>query len=63
MRRIGEIRPTGKVVIRRDANRFIFAQAIERYIIDVTSKRPREASRKAEEAGYDASCGHLLAVR
>jgi hypothetical protein len=50
MRRIGEIRTTGKLVIRRDAERFTFAQAIERYITDVTSKRPGPASRKAEEA-------------
>lgn len=50
MRRIGEIRTTGKLVIRREAERVTFAQAIERYIKDVTSKRPGEASRAAEEA-------------
>lgn len=68
MRRIGEIRTTGKLVIRRDAERFTFAHAIERYITDVTAKRPGAASRKAEEArlrrflrAEAKLCSHALA--
>ncbi|WP_224705110.1 tyrosine-type recombinase/integrase [Devosia aquimaris] len=68
MRRLAEIMATGRLVNRRAAERTTFAAAIEAYIEKVTSKRPSEESRVAEEARLRRFlreeghlCGHALA--
>lgn len=68
MRRLHEMLTTGKLVDRREAERVTLAQAIERYITEVTRQRPKESSIAPEEArlrrfmrNEPAICGHALA--
>lgn len=50
LRKLEEIRTTGTVIDRRVSERTTFAEAIDDYLVEVTAKRPGEASRVSDTA-------------
>lgn len=68
LRRLDEIRKTGRLIDRREAERTTLKAAITAYLVEVTDKRPGEPSRKSERARLarfmrveEKLCGHALA--